>query len=1017
MNNSNSSFAGYLCWDPNAVSDIIKTDAASPAASTLLAVHHPGHISESRGGQTVTGERVAEEDVLRALLEADDRLTLVPIIGDSGTGKSHLIRWLKARLEGDDGRRLVYLPRSGTSLRGLIELLLDQLAAGGEDAEVVNLRDELTRAFGAANESQLPGQLLDAMARQLEMIAEQPAEGKVGRRRRGLASQLPALLRDPDLRSFWLAEDGVIERFVRQATVGVPEDDEDQGEGFSFLAADLPNDLSVDDVTKLGDTVSEVFRVLASSEDILEEAAQLASEALSRAVPEVFGLAGSITLSQVFRDARAMLLERNEELVILIEDLTKLQGVDRELLNVLLDPVEEAGKQVLCTLRVAIAVTTGYYRSIDETFKTRAEASGTTFTLDAPYDESTAGWTGDELVDFASRYLNATRVGAAELEHAYRAAGSDARDGRTWIPDGCAGCDHQSKCHEAFGQVDGRGLYPFNREALQVMASAVLDHEFNPRTILKQVLYPVLAHHGAEIPDGRFPSQGLAHNFPNAPPLPAATSTGAAPYPDRGRREVLLRFWAGNPTEVTDLAPGVHEAFDLPATGTVVEPESPHPHPPDPKPDDPPTPSDMPPQQVSSGVEEWSNGRPMPRADVDRVQQVLYSGVIALVPWDRLGVQPKNPLFVGVGTKGRGTVLRPQSFHIVDGLGVEKAKTDVVAEIDRSNKDLLLYLDQAGTSAVATLDLRGYDTLQRWMGEVADQVAAAIQAKVDPASEDSLVTVLTGRLEVGAFVLGEADATPLSTADPLELAGRILAPTIAPERMDATAWNRLAGDLADARDQFVAALISLAEYRQGAAPKPGMVRSGRIAQALRLARSDWSIARKLPVLPDAMAVRGVSSREVKQAAEGEKERLERSLEELGGFLGEAPWDGAALAKRLEQALEAAVLADVFPASPAEVRQSLDQLSGLQLESIRRLSGSATTADDTVGELLQRVGQLRSLKVRQIHELLDRLDQSYRRAAERAAARLTDIGGAGVDTALDSTIAQVGQLKSLLESLR
>jgi hypothetical protein len=1015
MTSSDPSFSGYLCWDPHSVGDTIKTDAASPAASTLLAVHHPGHIREASGGQVVGEESVAEKDVLHALLKADEFLTLVPVIGDSGTGKSHLIRWLRARLEGDDGRRLVYLPRSGTSLRGLIELLLDQLADGDDDAEALSLREELARAFGTANESQLPGRLLDAMARQLEEIADEPAEGKAGRRRRGLASQLPALLYDYGLRSFWLAEDGIIERFVKQATLGAPDDEDDDGGGFSFIAADLPDDRSIGDVNELGHQAREALRTIHSSQDMREDTAQLASEALNRAVPEVFGLAGSITLSQVFRNARAVLLARGEELVILIEDLTKLQGVDRELLNVMLDPVEEAGEQVLCTLRVAIAVTTGYYRSIDETFKTRAEASGTTFTLDAPFEESTVGWTGDELVDFASRYLNATRVGAAELEVAYRSAGSGDREGRTWIPSGCAGCDHVSTCHEAFGQVDGRGLYPFNRAALQTMAAAVLDQRFNPRTILKQVLFPVLAHHGAEIAAGRFPSRALERDFPDAVPLPATAATGAAPYPDRDRREVLLRFWAGNPVEVTDLAPGVHEAFRLPETGTVVDPE------PGPEPDAGPSPDPAPePDPVvrpPSGVEEWANGRSMPRADVDRVQQALYKGVLALVPWDRLGIQPRNELLVGVSTKGRGTVLGPRSIHIEDGLGVDQAKTDVVVRLDRSHKDLLLYLDQAGTSPATSLGFLGYDTLQRWMAEVADQVAAAIEARVDPVSEDSPVAALVGRLELGAFVLGDAEADALSTADPLQLAGRILSPAAVPDRADATAWSRLGADLADARSHFVTSLISLAEYRQGAATKPGLVRAGRIAQALRLARPDWSIARKLPVLPDAMDVRGIATREVKQAANDENERLDRALQDIRSLLGEAPWDGADLAERLADALKVGELADVFPTSPYEVRQFLDQLSRLQLEPIRRFAESTEGADGSVSDLLQRIGELRRLQVHQVYALLAWLDESYRLAAERAAARLADVGGGGAGTALDATIDQVDLLSSLLESLR
>ena len=51
----------------------------------------------------------------------------MPIIGESGTGKSHLVRWLHLRTAGPSGRRVVYIPKYGTNLRRVIELILSDM--------------------------------------------------------------------------------------------------------------------------------------------------------------------------------------------------------------------------------------------------------------------------------------------------------------------------------------------------------------------------------------------------------------------------------------------------------------------------------------------------------------------------------------------------------------------------------------------------------------------------------------------------------------------------------------------------------------------------------------------------------------------------------------------------------------------------------------------------------------------------------------------------------------------------
>ena len=90
---------GYLCWDPDRVSETVNMDAASPAPSTLLAVHHPARIGKRAVGSTDEGQFVTEGEVLGHFLDPSYPLMLLPVLGEAGTGKSHLVQWLRAQIE------------------------------------------------------------------------------------------------------------------------------------------------------------------------------------------------------------------------------------------------------------------------------------------------------------------------------------------------------------------------------------------------------------------------------------------------------------------------------------------------------------------------------------------------------------------------------------------------------------------------------------------------------------------------------------------------------------------------------------------------------------------------------------------------------------------------------------------------------------------------------------------------------------------------------------------------------
>ena len=266
---------------------------------------------------------------------------------------------------------------------------------------------------------------------------------------------------------------------------------------------------------------------------------------------------------------RRELLDQGVELVLLIEDFTILQGIQRELLDAITEAPARAGNAVLCPIRVAMAVTTGYFATIARTFSTRGEFAGHVYSLDVPLSQAGRGVAPDDIADFVAGYLNAARLGQERLDDALVEAGDERATQRRWVPNACEECLHQDTCHEAFGASrDGFGLYPFNAPALDRAVESRSPTNFDPRRILGAVVRYTLDQHRDDIRRGDFPSSAFAQHFAasHLPPLDPelVEDIRAVDAVDADRRVALLTFWGGRSSTVVNLPAGIHEAFALP---------------------------------------------------------------------------------------------------------------------------------------------------------------------------------------------------------------------------------------------------------------------------------------------------------------------------------------------------------------------------------------------------------------------------------------------------------------------
>src|SRR5688572_956560 len=83
----------YMCWHPATRSEVMNTIALDVRASVFKATHYPSFLQQA-GAASGAYVPIVEEELLEDFLR-DDHLHVFDVaVGDSGTGKSHLIRWM-----------------------------------------------------------------------------------------------------------------------------------------------------------------------------------------------------------------------------------------------------------------------------------------------------------------------------------------------------------------------------------------------------------------------------------------------------------------------------------------------------------------------------------------------------------------------------------------------------------------------------------------------------------------------------------------------------------------------------------------------------------------------------------------------------------------------------------------------------------------------------------------------------------------------------------------------------------
>jgi hypothetical protein len=815
-------FEHFVCWQRDRTFVVLNPDAEHIDDDVFLATHTDLPLTlqetspESRPGLPMRRWTMDVKEFLDQFLSTDRKHMQVVVLGDAGSGKSHLIHWLALNIPDSPSRRVLSIPRSGLSLRGVVERILDELPSG----EQAKYREQLDRTgFHVATPEVQRSRLLAEIAIAIE--ADEPRDEA----EEVLQEGLPHLFRDPNYADYLQVSGGIVDDLV--AHIGEPRPYERRDQRRSFDVGDLP--LEAVNIGQLAARTRSFMSELRGNPEFVEPAIAVINRNLDRAIGQVLNFTGD-QLIDLMRDVRRALRRKDMSLVLLIEDFARVQGIDYPLLQALIESA--AASDDLCEVRWAMAMTTGYYGRTVDTVRTRMD-----FVIDM--NLSTHGQVGafdeDKVAGFASRYLNAVRVDPTDLQE-WRAGG---RGGELpGPPNPCTPCVFRPQCHQAFGEVDGVGLYPFNRAALLEMTRRVdpnFDDRFNPRMLIMGVLAEVLGNRLHEFDSHAFPSERFLESMRGTSLQPVEIEKLQRAAPDHAPRQLaVLELW-GTPGALTEVNRGIYEAFAMPPPdidGLAPVVSTGHPAP-------VVTETSRATDPIVDAIRAWGRGQPFAELYAPRLRDLVYAAVVGYVDWDGEGLQQS-----WAASKSGATPFRARSI-IFQGQ-VSSPRSQVILRIPESSDQAelrqaaialegLWQFQRAGAWSFSEADLKLISVrrcLELWSGNVTAQLRETVRIDGGDLVDQAIAILAIGVALAGGLEDDRPSITKLSNA--------IFEDWPPDSPAESEAWRRLYREVRRSRDSLVALVRAWSSGGKGG--QVGAFLDGaRLARATTPIRAAWRV--------------------------------------------------------------------------------------------------------------------------------------------------------------------------------
>lgn len=400
-----TSFQKYL----KRLSEVIQVEAKDTSDADFLATHKPFRKLKFVPGLLSKDQFdfIDEEQFFQEVYKRQNEHQFILVQGHNGTGKSHLIRWLKEKFKhviDPEKETVLFISRMQSTLRGALEQIIDaQVFQQSEMAE--NLK-KLVQANQHLSSEGLKNRIIHLFAIKVKEDDESK-DMKMSQRER---KQLYAFLMEQDTQKFLMGPDGPIERIQKKLAsearneVFTELSPYFEGNDFKFSYAQLQEVKKSDASSRAVRFMEEIVESTDPQEQLQvqkkrESIAQYLNLFLDDVVQECTQLRGT-DLENVFRLLRKELKKQGKQLTLLIEDITSFTGIDKSLVNVLANTHKGSKEdESMCRLISVVGITNAYYENYFPS-NYRERVTGHLYIDDAFGDV-------EDIIDMTARYLNA----------------------------------------------------------------------------------------------------------------------------------------------------------------------------------------------------------------------------------------------------------------------------------------------------------------------------------------------------------------------------------------------------------------------------------------------------------------------------------------------------------------------------------------------------------------------------------------------------------------------------------
>ena len=655
------------------LSDVIRTDATTTSKSDFLITHAPFENLSLNDQVTISERELLNEYLLSP--KRRDAHKFIMVQGGNGSGKTHLIRWLKEMYEAatDPQKEAVFfISRAHNNLKDALTQLLES------DYFPKEVKDRILKQLQNARGSQSVSDFKQRINFNLKLeIDNDTSQTILDRRTKAWLSRF--ILNPFILNTFLMCEGGPLDRLRARiettdeklvvdgdAPVFLPED---FAISYSQINTGLKKmDDHADDATiRMAEYLADLTQGYKRREQISSYLNTLVSAVIRSSMD-----LKSIDFQHVFEELRKDLKKKGMALTLFLEDINAFTGIDEALMEALLVDHTAEGNEECCRLTSVVGSTIWFYENkLNASIRERISFN--------VYLREGSVISEDRLDAFVARYVNAINLSAQDVEKWYESGASQSE-----IP--------LAESRYPFSEVtiDGRtySIFPFTSNALRRLYNTLEFSDENnslrtPRVVLTQIVYQILDRWYTSGPaflsdEKNFDNTAFSVPLWSDETYEMANRTLSEDY--TVERSLLLRIWGDGTTEFGDNSIGgvskeIFEAFEIDfpydsasrssatATHTAQSAEQTTPAPAIPI----AQPVDERLSKVASEINEWNN-KAAPLRSHQELREDLVRFIMNNASWVEWGIPFKlaeaciQPRFITI--EGQVSALVRQGYHL-----------------------------------------------------------------------------------------------------------------------------------------------------------------------------------------------------------------------------------------------------------------------------------------------------------------------------------------------------------------